>query len=182
MRIMGVARKEMYEPFVEHALGPITRIASELAGQGTCSNLHPDTALSQALNGGVLIIDPRQTFRVRQNRDISRYQNIEEELLKSNRGNVMRWLDKHISAVGNGENAAFLEVADEIRSHMRIRSADEIKLDVRFFQSRAQVIDRAPYLRAVIMIEARKNVRSACNKLNPLSGKHPRHLDRGCEI
>jgi hypothetical protein len=65
---------------------------------------------------------------------------------------------------------------------MRVGSADEIKFDVGIFQSCAQIIDRAPYLRAVIMIEARKNVRGACNELDPLSGKNPRHLDRGCKV
>ena len=58
MHVMGVGCKNVNQPVVQHALGPVSRISAESASKRASRDLHPDPAPDQATDRFIMRAEP----------------------------------------------------------------------------------------------------------------------------
>lgn len=71
--IMCVGREQLDQTLVKHAVCPILRIPAESASDRTGRKLHPNPVGRELAHGAIVLVDPSQTFGVRENWDVPCY-------------------------------------------------------------------------------------------------------------
>ena len=123
LRIVSVGRKNVDKTVLKHALGPVLRLASEIAGEGAGRDLHPHTRVSKPLDDGVVAFDPGQTFGMRQHRHIARNEDVKKEIVDPRRDHMMRRFDQHIAGIAERQEMARSQPLHEVRHHVIVGTA-----------------------------------------------------------
>mgnify|MGYP000852554875 CR=1 FL=1 len=180
--IMRVAREYVDQSLIKHPFCPISRILSESASYRSCRELHPDSMSGEALHDRIMIIDPAQSFRVRQNRHVARNEDVEEELLDALGHCVVGWLDQHVAAGAQSRDMARAQPMDEGRRHVGIGAWKDRQINTLVSQFGVECADGRADLAAGVVIHAGKNMGRAGNVGDAVGGKHARHRERRREI
>jgi hypothetical protein len=99
--VVSVRRQNMHQALIQHALGPVLGRFAERAGQGAGRDLHPGAGTGQALNCGVVGLDPAEALWMGQHRHVAGGQQLEEQLVEPLRRHVVWRLHQHIPGIGN---------------------------------------------------------------------------------
>src|SRR5690606_9118035 len=89
LRMVTIAGKNMNAAVIEHAFGPVARSATESAGHAGRGQLHPRSVFDQPPEHGVVVLDPGQSFRMRDDRNVSRRLQLENRLLETRWRNMV---------------------------------------------------------------------------------------------
>src|SRR3954447_21910320 len=124
--VMCIRGENVYSAFIQHALRPVLSALAEFPEQRSCGNLHPDSATEESQDFGIMRVDPGQTLRMRQNRHIASYCQIEKRINQSAWVNMMRGFNEHVPAIGEREKSSFPQPRQQIRDKMHVRTCDKI--------------------------------------------------------
>ena len=136
----------------------------------------------EALHDRIMIIDPAQSFRVRQNRHVARNEDVEEELLDALGHGVMGWLDQHVAAGTQGRDVARPQPLDEVWRHVGVGAWKDRQINALVSQFSVECADACADLVAAVVIQAGKNMGRAGNVGDAVGGEHARHRERGRKI
>ena len=98
--VMCIRGEDVHSSFIQHAFRPVLSALAEFPEQGSCGNLHPNSATEESQDFGIMRVDPGQTLRMRQNRHIASHGQIEKRINQSAWVNMMRRFNEHVAAVG----------------------------------------------------------------------------------
>lgn len=150
--IMGVGCQDMYQPLIQHPFSPILRSFTKSASQRTRRDLVPHSGTRHTLYDVVVLTQPAQAFRVRQNWYIPCDQDVKEELLHALGRHVMGWFYQNVPRIRQGQDAPRPECLDKVWANVRIRPNHQIKRNPGLIQGRLQVTDKLSNLRASVVI------------------------------
>ena len=93
----------MNRAIAQQPFGPVLCIPSELTGKRTGRHLHPDTLADKAQDECIVVTNPRQPFRVGQDRNIPSERKGEKRFLHPPRQHMVWWFDKDVACVCQGQ-------------------------------------------------------------------------------
>ena len=73
----------------------------------------------------VVRTDPRQPLGMGQNWNVVSHQETEEQVFQARGGNVMRWLDKDVACIAQGQQMTGMQLRHEIRHDVVIGASDQ---------------------------------------------------------
>ena len=112
-----------------------------------------------------------------ENGDITCRQQIEEKILQPGRGDVMRWFDEDISSVGQRQYSAAVQPPRHIGNDMGVCAGHEAQRDPALIQMTLELKGRQTDLGAVIIINAREDMRCAGLDRDPVGHGDARHFE-----
>lgn len=175
---MRVRSDNVGATFAEHALTPVSRTTAEGPGQGSRRNLHPDAAIGQSGQEIIMRLDPRQSFRMRQDgREASR-RNAEEEIAETRRRGDVRRLDEDIAGVCEREEVTSTQRRDKIRNDVIVGASDELQRNAVSVQLFLKISNRVADIGAGVMIDAREDMRRAGHDGDAVRNPRARHGER----
>jgi hypothetical protein len=181
-KIMGIRGQDRDQPLIEHAFGPILRIASKSTRERTGGHLHPDARLCQSRHHGVLVPDPRQAFRMGEDGHITRHSDAEKQVFKARRRHMMGRFNQNVPAVIQAQQVPGSEAPDKIRRNVIVGPGDEPQANPGRVQVVLQLGDSLPDVRARVLIDPRQDVGCAGDHRDTIRNEGLGHLHSGCEV
>lgn len=180
--VMSVAGQEVHEAFIEHALRPVTRLASEAARQGSGRDLHEHATGRERLDQVVLAIDPCQTLWVGQDRNVSRDEDREEQVVHPLRGDVVGRFNQHVARVPEGQKVAARDALHEVGHNVIVGPWHKPEGDAGFIDRGLEFGHRQSDCWSGVVVDAGQNVRRAGDDLNALLDELASHVQGRVEI
>lgn len=95
--VMGITRHDVDAALAQHSFGPVLCSTPEITGKRASGDLHPDAGAKQPRDRRVLLLDPRQTLGMRQDRHVTCHQQAKEDVLKVHRCDMVRRLHQDVT-------------------------------------------------------------------------------------
>ncbi len=179
---MRVGGQNMNRAITQKPFGPVLCIPPELTGKRTGRHLHPDTLADKAQDECIVVTNPRQPFRVGEDRNISSERQGEQQVLHTRRQDMMRWLDEDVACVGQRQEVPTADTVNKIRHDVVVRTRQNLQRNALRLQCRSEIGDGGSNLGPCVLIEPRQNMRSARNCNDPIVNKLACHRHGRREI
>lgn len=173
--VMRVGSENVDQTLIQKTFRPVLGLPSEGPSERACRHLHPDPAFKQPADHGVMLPDPGQALRMREDGDVASNKNIEEQIFQPSRRHMMGRLDEDITGVVEAQEMAGAQACDEFRHDVIVGPRYKTKRDFRGIKCGLQAIHRCADRWTGVVIKSRKDVRSTGDNLNPVGDERPRH-------